>query len=582
MARLSSLPYTRSVTLAALAAAGLLLPGCGGEGGVRTSGNGPFDAGSYRTIRVAHLDDSPADWVEVPQADPQDHGQFREVDLSAFGTEELLSGATAAMRTISSKVLFEEGKGIGRYFATRFEGPSLDGRSGTLERKAFLDGFRRFLDGFERIRDMGFKEVSVERGEGDDVRLLLETKLTILGVSGGGMRAVVMRFPSVMEPVEGLWRFTRWGHVTLDDRRGEEIHFLERTKEVGLRPHFEDRVRIPGENLASLLYVNGGLVLTDTDRDGDLDVYVTRQGKNFHFLGDGKGQFHEVDDGSRDRGHGHGALFVELDADGDLDLVLANNALATPEDPTRVLWREGERYEPKNSLGAVDGYATAIAAADHDNDGDLDLFVGRYGDATKDHAYSDARDAPPDLLFRNEGARVLRDVAEEAGIRNTGWTLAATFGDYDADGDQDLYISNDFGTNELYRSRGDGTFEEVAAGLGAADLGNGMGANWVDYDRDGDLDLYSVNMYSTAGNRVLENRLAKISDETVEGLKKMAAGNTMLRNEGDGVFSDVSDEIGCRNAGWAWGTEFFDYDSDGDLDMLIANGYWSSKLQRDL
>ena len=72
MARLSSLSSPRTVRLEALAAASLLLSGCGGEGGVTTSGNGPFDAGAYRTIRVAHLDDSPADWVEVPQADPQD------------------------------------------------------------------------------------------------------------------------------------------------------------------------------------------------------------------------------------------------------------------------------------------------------------------------------------------------------------------------------------------------------------------------------------------------------------------------------------------------------------------------------
>ena len=562
---------------------GLLLAGCGGDS-IQTSGSGPFDAADYRTIRVAHLDDSSSDWVEVPQADPQDSGEFRDVELSTFGTEELLSGASAAMRTVASKILFDGQKGIGRYFAANFEGPPIGGDSGgdSLQRAEFLENFKSFLGGFDQIRDLGFKEISVEKSEGDEIFLQLETKLTILGRSGGDMRAVVMRFPSVMAPIDGLWRFVRWGDVTLQDRRGSELHFLERTHEVGLRPSFEDRVRIPGENLASLLYVNGGLVLTDMDLDGDLDVYVTRLGANFHFLGDGKGRFEEVDNGSRDEGHGHGALFIELDSDGDLDLVIANNALMIPELPSTILWNESGRYKAEGTLGRVEGYATALAAADYDADGDLDVFMGRYGDATLNHSYSAARDAPPDLLWRNDGARKLRDAAPEAGIHNTGWTLAATFGDYDADGDQDLYISNDFGTNELYKNRGDATFEEVASTLGAADLGNGMGANWVDYDRDGDLDLYSVNMYSTAGNRVLKARLRQLNDETVDGLKKMAAGNTMLRNDGSGAFSDVSGHVGCQNAGWAWGTEFFDYDSDGDLDMLIANGYWSSKLQRDL
>ena len=562
----------------------LLVQGCGDS--VQTSGSGPFDAHAYRTIRVAHLDDSRSDWVEVPEADPQDAGEYRELDLSTFGTEELLSGATAAMRTISSRVLFEEMKGINRYFADDFEGPSLDGRSARLGREAFLEGFRAFLGGFDRIRDMGFKEVSAERAEGDEIFLEVQTKLTVLGRTGGEMRAVVLRFPSVLAPIDGLWRFVRWGNVTIDDRRGSELHFLERTREAGLRPDFEDEVRIPGENIASLLYVNGGLVLTDTDLDGDLDLYVTRKGANFHYRGDGRGRFEESTpgDGSADEGHGHGALFVELDGDGDLDLVVANNALVTPEAPSTLLWNEGGRYRasgPDEGLGVVEGYATALAAADFDNDGDLDVYLGRYGDATKEHSYSAARDAPLDLLYRNTDGK-LGDVAAEAGIANTGWTLAATFGDYDVDGDQDLYISNDFGTNELHRNAGDGTFVEVASSLGAADLGNGMGANWVDFDRDGDLDLYSVNMYSTAGNRVLKDKLEKVSEETVMGLKKMAGGNTMLRNEGGGVFSDVSREVGCYNAGWAWGTEFFDYDSDGDLDMLIANGYWSSKLQRDL
>jgi hypothetical protein len=103
-----------------------------------------------------------------------------------------------------------------------------------------------------------------------------------------------------------------------------------------------------------------------------------------------------------------------------------------------------------------------------------------------------------------------------------------------------------------------------------------MGVTWFDYDRDGHLDVYVSNMYSTAGNRILARGHGKLPPERLARLKKMARGNTLLRNQGDGTFRDVTGDAGVGPAGWAWGTQPYDYDNDGWPDLYVANGFRTS------
>ena len=152
-------------------------------------------------------------------------------------------------------------------------------------------------------------------------------------------------------------------------------------------------------------------------------------------------------------------------------------------------------------------------------------------------------------------------------------TYQATWSDYDGDGDQDVYLANDFAPNHLFRNDGGGAFEDVTQATGTADIGFGMGASWGDYDHDGRHDLYVSNMYSTAGRRIA-GRLDVHRD-----IPKMARGNTLFRNE-VGQFRHVSSVkppgLLVENSGWAWGGQFIDFDNDTFLDLVSLAGYYTA------
>lgn len=172
------------------------------------------------------------------------------------------------------------------------------------------------------------------------------------------------------------------------------------------------------------------------------------------------------------------------------------------------------------------------AWADFDNDGDLDLFVGRRGGANR--------------LYRNDGG-TFTDVAAEVGLADTIDTRAAAWGDFDADGQLDLYIGFPVQAdtpNRLYHNEGDGrSFVNVAGKYGVDLIGTTRQPVWVDYDQDGDVDLF-------VAFRDLPNRL--------------------FRNDGD-TFTDVTEEAGVGDPRRTVGVVWFDMDQDGDLDLHVSN-----------
>ena len=223
------------------------------------------------------------------------------------------------------------------------------------------------------------------------------------------------------------------------------------------------------------------------------------------------------------------------------------------------------------------GFGPGASWSDYDGDGDPDLYAASDG---------------PNMLYRSNGDGTFTDVTAEAGVTAPCNSYGVAWADFDNDGDQDLYVvchSEDQGVsiehkasepNLLYLNNGDGTFTDVAPLAGVDHVAHGSGATWVDYDADGLLDLYVANF--------------GIYGEEGEG---MGDGNVLYRNNGDGTFTDVSEQAGVRGQHgpvryrWAGGkliktgmtfeSIWFDYDNDGDQDFIECNDQGVSPLYRN-
>lgn len=329
-----------------------------------------------------------------------------------------------------------------------------------------------------------------------------------------------------------------------------------------------------------------GLAMGDVNGDGLDDLYLCQEPglPNRLFLQNADGTAREaahqwgVDwiDDSRS------ALLVDLDNDGDQDLVVATyGALVV------AVNENGEGFKIATAL-PTSGSTASLASADYDGDGFLDLYVCAYvknddgsslGASGERFVYHDARNGAPNSLFRNSGDLNFTEVTEKTGLtaNNHRWSFSASWEDFDNDGDQDLYVANDYGRNNLYRND-EGIFTDIAAEAGVEDSASGMAASWGDYDQDGLMDLYVSNMFSSAGNRIVSQEQFKPeSDEELRGrFLRFARGNTLLRNLGNGSFTDTSESAGVTLGRWAWGSNFIDVNNDSWQDLVVANGYLSS------
>ncbi len=340
-----------------------------------------------------------------------------------------------------------------------------------------------------------------------------------------------------------------------------------------------------------------GLAIGDVDGDGLEDLYACQLGglPNRLFL-------HNAGGTASDRSAWAGvdwldrsqsALLVDLDNDGDQDLV-AGTAPA-------LILMEGDgrgKFVLRAAFEAV-SYAYSLAAADFDLDGDLDLYATRYTPLSSDPGavvdfpspmpYHDAENGAANYLLRNDGGLRFTDATRETGLDadNHRWSFAASWEDYDNDGDPDLYVANDFGRNCLYRNEragGEVRFVNVAGSLGVEDIASGMSAAWGDADRDGRMDLYVGNMFSSAGNRItFQGRFQpSMSAEDRARVQRLARGNSLFLNLDDAGFTDASLDAGVTLGRWAWGSIFADLNNDGWEDLFVANGYLTAPDSHDL
>jgi hypothetical protein len=222
---------------------------------------------------------------------------------------------------------------------------------------------------------------------------------------------------------------------------------------------------------------------------------------------------------------------------------------------------------------------SGAAFLDYDNDGDLDLYIVNGGPLPGFETAS----PPTNILYQNDGDGVFTDVTAAAGVGDTGYGMGCVAADYDNDGDSDLYVTN-FGENLLYRNEADGTFTDATTHAG---VGNGQkwssSCAFVDYDHDGNLDLYVVNYlnydiakdrdwYDSRGRRIYSN------PQVYEGVS-----DTLYRNNGDGTFTDVTRQAGMYNSnGKGLGVTCGDYDNDGHIDIYVANDTTPNFLYRNV
>jgi hypothetical protein len=328
----------------------------------------------------------------------------------------------------------------------------------------------------------------------------------------------------------------------------------------------------------------GGVGMLDYDGDGDLDLFFAQGvplpvGKvspdkapaDVLLRNDGQGRFVDVsvDVGLSSKGYGQGVTVADFDGDGDPDVYVTRYGANT-------LWRnDGGKFVDVTEKAGVGCPLWSLGAAffDYDGDGDLDLFVANYFTFDPAQAPFDrdpktgaaAYGAPsrfegqPDVLYRNNGDGTFTDVTRLAGISDNGRGMGVLAADLDGDGRVDLFVANDVQNNNLWRNKGDGTFEEVAESLGIAVNAQGlveanMGIAFGDVDGDALPDVLVSHFFN--------------EHHTLWRAETTSAGG---RQYSDRTF-EAGLGVDCRPL-TGWGTAFSDLDADGHLDLIVVNGH---------
>ncbi len=227
-----------------------------------------------------------------------------------------------------------------------------------------------------------------------------------------------------------------------------------------------------------------------------------------------------------------------------------------------------QRFDFPEIMGA------GVGLLDYDRDGWLDVYLVQSGDLDPG-----GRPLPGDQLFRNRGDGTFEDVTSAAGLRDSGYGMGCACGDYDGDGDTDIFVTN-VGPDALYRNEGDGTFRDVAVEAGVAEPGWSTSAAFSDYDADGDLDLFVVRYIHWSHERERDCSFPSPSrDYCSPTVYQAPAASVLYRNRGDGSFEDVSAAAGLeRVLGNGLGVVAGDLDGDGLGDFYVANDLTANVL----
>ena len=319
----------------------------------------------------------------------------------------------------------------------------------------------------------------------------------------------------------------------------------------------------------------GGAIVDDFDGDGKLDIVTSTydpRGPLRYFRRQAGGPFRDdsAASGLETQRGGLNCIGADYDNDGDNDILVLRGAWLLDDGQIRnsLLRNNGDRTftDVTRQAGLAEPARPTQAAVwgDFDNDGDLDLYIGNESRLRENSRAGDY----PSQLFQNNGDGTFTDIALRAGVTNDRYAKGVTAGDYDNDGDLDLYVSN-AGKNRLYRNNADGTFTDVADQLGVAEPAGASFASWFfDYDNDGDLDLFVAAYDCTLADIVSDYR-----DQQHSGVSPR-----LYRNDRQSGFTDVAAAVGLDHPYLPMGANFGDLDNDGFLDIYLATGRPNYKM----
>ena len=233
--------------------------------------------------------------------------------------------------------------------------------------------------------------------------------------------------------------------------------------------------------------------------------------------------------------------------------------------------RSPRKHQPETMVAGV-------ALLDYDNDGWLDIYAVN---GARVPGLEKAGPQQWNRLFRNDGKGSFTDVTTAAGVAGRGYDLGVATGDYDNDGDADIYITM-LGPNRLFRNNGGGRFEDVTVRAGVGDPGFSTSALWFDYDRDGRLDLFVANYVEWSSETDLFCTLNGKTKSYCTPESYKGQSPTLYRNAGDGTFENVTRKAGLYDpSAKALGLALIDYDNDGLLDVFAANDTQPNRLYRN-
>jgi tetratricopeptide (TPR) repeat protein len=473
-------------------------------------------------------------------------------------------------------------------------------------RDRFIEGLRAWLAAPLHIETAEFEIFGIEQTGGSPAAVSADIRYDLVLTRSGERREerVGSWHTEWVRSESGAWKARKWqaGEETAAATKGPV--FIDVTAQALAGNESYDRQFSHGADywrtvldgaVGVDVYCNNGVAVGDFDNDGFDDFYVCQPAglpnRLFHNRGDGT--FEDVTEraGLGVLDNTACALFADFENKGlqHLLVVCGTGPLLylNQGDGTFRLKRDAFRFARQPQ-----GTFTHAAIADYDRDGRLDVYFCMYMyylGLDQYHypvPYYDARNGPPNCLFHNEGNATFVETTEAAGMNreNDRYTFSCAWGDAYGNGAPDLFVSNDFGTSQLYRNNGDGTFSVVSAEAGVEGVGAGMGCSWCDFDNDGRQDVYVPSMWEAAGQRVSgQKQFHAAAPERIRELyRRHARGNALYRNLGDGRFENVGRRAGVEMGRWSWSADFFDFDHDGYSDLYVSNGYVSAPEKYDL